>query len=148
MNQLTRRTYLFAWLVLAGSAVLPAVQAAENPALVLYVDAVRGDDGNTGRSPQAALRTLSAAQAAMDKVQEDKNVVLLLARGSVWREAYEHKGPGRAPRYPAFTFGRPGLTIRATERGTSRRSAAMTCCRTTSSPVTIRKNTPTSGPSA
>jgi hypothetical protein len=38
-------------LVLAGSAVLPAVQAAENPALVLYVDAVRGDDGNSGQSP-------------------------------------------------------------------------------------------------
>ena len=117
MNQLTRRTYLFAWLVLTGSAVLPAVQAAENPALVLYVDAVRGDDGNSGQSPQAALRTLSAAQAAMDKVQEDRKVVLLLARGSVWREAYEHKGPGRAPRYPAFTFGRPGLTIRAYGEG-------------------------------
>lgn len=104
-------------LVLAGSAVLPAVQGAENPALVLYVDAVRGDDGNTGQNPQAALRTLSAAQAAMDKVEEDKKVVLLLARGSVWREAYEHKGSGRAPRYPAFTFGRPGLTIRAYGEG-------------------------------
>jgi len=94
-----------------------AVRAAEDAALVLYVDAVRGDDCNGGLSPEAAMRTLSAAQAAMDKVPEGGKVVLLLARGSVWHEAYEFQGPGRAPRYPAFTFGRPGLTIRAYGEG-------------------------------
>jgi hypothetical protein len=36
--------------------------------LALYVDAVRGDDDNGGLSPEAALRTLNAAQTAMDKV--------------------------------------------------------------------------------
>jgi len=81
MNQITRHTFLLAWLVLAGSAVLPTIMAAEDAALVLYVDAIRGDDRNCGQSPQAALRTLSAAQAAMDKVPDGEKVVLLLARG-------------------------------------------------------------------
>jgi hypothetical protein len=92
-------------------------RAAEDAALVLFVDANQGNDGNGGLSPQAALRTLNAAQAAMDKVPEGDRLILMLARGSVWREAYEHRGPGRAPRYPDFTFGRPGLTIRAYGEG-------------------------------
>ena len=112
MSQLARHASLFAWLVLASNAALPVVRAADDATMVFYVDAIRGDDRNGGQSPQAALRTLGAAQAAMDELPEDEKVVLLLARDSVWREAYEHKGPGRAPRYPAFTFGRPGLTIR------------------------------------
>jgi hypothetical protein len=108
-----------AWkpVVSAAETPPPPQRIAEDAAPVLYVDANHGNDGNDGLSSQTALRTLNAAQAAMDKVPEGDRVILMLARGSIWREAYEHRGPGRAPRYPDFTFGRPGLTIRAYGEG-------------------------------
>ena len=96
MSEREMRTLLAMMLVGLAGAWKPVVSAAETPpppqriaedaALVLYVDANHGNDGKDGLSPQVALRTLNAAQAAMDKVPEGDRVILMLARGSVWRE--------------------------------------------------------------
>jgi hypothetical protein len=53
---------LNALLFVAGPS--EAVRAAEDAALVLYVDANHGNDGKDGLSPQAGLRTLTLTRAA------------------------------------------------------------------------------------
>lgn len=50
-------------------------------AYTLYVDSVNGDDANSGISPDRPLATLSAAEALLAD-----DVVVMLARGSTWRE--------------------------------------------------------------
>lgn len=119
-SNLTSLTTLLA--VLGGMALFPlCAGGAETggdpaPALVLFVDANSGDDANDGSTKETPLRTLQAAQSEMDEVPNGEVVVLNLARGSEWRESYDFETYGRK-RYPAASFGRDSLTIRAYGEG-------------------------------
>lgn len=76
---------VFVWTVMIAPAAGAGPPAVAGEAQ-FFVDAARGEDGNSGSTADQPLKTLWAAQKLMDKVPADMRVVLNLARGSVWRE--------------------------------------------------------------
>ncbi len=57
----------------------------------IYVDSIKGNDAEDGRSAATAVKTLLRAQRLMDELPVEGWVTLMMARGSVWRESYSPK---------------------------------------------------------
>ena len=86
------RTLLTICLLLCAASLWP-IRAS-----TYYVDAVKGDDHNSGTSPDAAWRTLGRVNAASFSPGD----TVLLHRGCVWREQlnFPSSGDSAAPSTP------------------------------------------------
>ena len=80
------RILLTLWLLLHAASFWPLSAAT------YYVDAVNGDDHNSGTSPDAAWRTLARVNA----LSFSPGDTMLLRRGSVWREQLNFPSSGNS----------------------------------------------------
>jgi hypothetical protein len=94
------------FLVLSGTRVFAQANVNQNPATWFYVDAVKGNDGNSGNS-SAPFRTI---QAAVDNADHTGGGVTIIVNPGVYREnvTIQNNGSGNAP-----------LTLQAAVTGTA-----------------------------
>lgn len=94
--------------ILLGTLCLPAVCAG----MEYHVDAVEGNDRNTGRGPQVAWRSLNKVNSYTGFLPGDR---ILLRRGQVWREQLIVSTSGTADK--PFVIGAYGTGSRPMLKG-------------------------------